>query len=91
MASHLPKASSLKTLTMDVSEGYRHFSPQHKGFEIYFIFIHHTLPFFFFFFYSFLYFLLFRATLVAYGAYQARGSNQSYSHQPTPQPQQRGI
>ena len=35
--------------------------------------------------------LLFRATPAAHGGSQARGSNRSYSCQPTPQPQQRGI
>ena len=37
------------------------------------------------------FFCLFRATPVAYGGSQARGSNWSYSCWPTPQPQQRHI
>ena len=36
-------------------------------------------------------FFLFRAAPVAYGRSQVRGSNQSYSCQPTPQPQQQRI
>ena len=36
-------------------------------------------------------YLLFRAPLTAYGGYQARGSNPSYSCQPTAQLQQRRI
>ena len=36
-------------------------------------------------------FCIFRATPTAYGGSQARGANQSYSCQPTPQPQQHGI
>ena len=41
-------------------------------------------------FYYFI-FLVFRTAPVAYGSSQARGSNQSHSCQPTPQPQQRRI
>ena len=37
------------------------------------------------------FFFLFRATLVAYGGSQARGSSQSCSCQPMPQPQHRQI
>ena len=37
------------------------------------------------------FFWLFRATPSAYGCSQARGSNQSCRHQPTPEPQQPGI
>ena len=38
-----------------------------------------------------LFFLLFRATPVAWWSSQARGLNQSYSCQPTPQPQQHRL
>ena len=47
--------------------------------------------FFLLLFSSFLPFLLFRAAPVAYGSSQARGSNQTYSCELTPQLQQRRI
>ena len=48
------------------------------------------LPYFFCFFF-FLVFCLFRVAPTAYGGSQARGSNQSCSHRPTPQLQQHQI
>ena len=42
-------------------------------------------------FYFIYFFCLYRAAPTAYGGSQARGSNQSFSCQPTPQPQQRQI
>ena len=53
---------------------------------------HHFLySFFFFFFFPFCLFVFSRTAPMAYGGSQARGLNRSYSHQPTPQPQQRRI
>ena len=40
------------------------------------------------FYFLFIYFLLFRATPVAYGSSQARGQIRAYRCRPTPQPQQ---
>ena len=59
----------------------------------------HTIHIFWTFIYLFLFIYLFifgffvisRATLVAYGGSRARGSKRSCSHRPTPQPQQREI
>ena len=59
----------------------------HYTFCPFYLFIYY----YYYYYYFILFYFGFRATLVAYGGSQARGSNWSHSCQPKPQPPQRWI